>query len=91
MKVKLAFSAVLVVFLVLAMDSSLTAVDTKDIDLVLKKTVLDAQDYTIIDRFLAEAVQELVRERNFTDIARRRAIDAARLLLEGVRADVEVE
>jgi len=87
MKVKLAFSAVLVVFLVMAMDSSLTAVDTKDIDLVLKKTVLDAQDFTIIDQFLAEAVQELARERNFTDIARRRAVIISRKSEQGQYAE----
>ena len=45
MKVKLAFFAVLVIFLVLAIDSSLTAVDTRDIDQVLKKTVLDPRDF----------------------------------------------
>ncbi len=87
MKVKLAFLAVLVAFLVLAMDSSLTAVDTRDIDLVLKKTVLDDRDMTIIDQFLAEAVQELVRERNFTDIARRRAVIISRKSEQGQYAE----
>lgn len=87
MKVKLAFFAVLVAFLVLAMDSSLTAVDTRDIDQVLKKTVLDSQDFAIIDRFLAEAVQELVRERDFTDIARRRAVIISRKSDQGQYAE----
>ncbi len=83
MKVKLAFLAVLVAFLVLVMDSSLTAVDTRNIDLVLKKTVLDAQDFEIIEQFMAEAVQELVRERDFTDIARRRAVIISRKSEQG--------
>ena len=87
MKIKLVFFAVLVAFLVLAMDSSLTAGGTRDIDLVLKKTVLDAQDLTIIDQFLAEAVQALVRERNFTDIARRRAVIISRKSEQGQYAD----
>lgn len=87
MKIKLAFLALLVAFLVLAMDSSLTAVDTRQIDLVLKKTVLDPQDLSIIDQFLAEAVQELVRERNFTDIARRRAVIISRRSEQGQYAD----
>lgn len=87
MKVKLAFFAVLVAFLVLAMDSSLTAVDTRDIDLVLKKTVLDSQDFAIIDQFLSEAVQELVRERKFTEIAKRRAVIISRKSEQGQYAD----
>jgi hypothetical protein len=87
MKVKLAFFAVLMAFFVLIMDSSLTAVDTRDIDIVLKKTVLDAQDFEIIDRFLGEAVQELVRERNFTDIAKRRAVIISRKSEQGQYAE----
>lgn len=87
MKVKLALFAILVAFLVLAMDSSLTAVDTRDIDQVLKKTVLDSQDLAIIDRFLSEAVQELVKERDFTNIARRRAVIISRKSDQGQYAD----
>ena len=78
MKVKLAFSAVLVVFLALVTDSSVMAADTRAIDAVLKKTVLDAQDFKVIDDFLAEAVAELVRERDFTTIARNRSVIMSR-------------
>ncbi len=78
MKVKLAFFAVLVTFLVLAMDWSVMAVDTGPIDKVRKKTVLDDQDFKVIDDFLAEAVQELVRDRDFTSIARRRTVIISR-------------
>ncbi|KPK38579.1 MAG: hypothetical protein AMJ65_12680 [Phycisphaerae bacterium SG8_4] len=78
MKVKLAFSAVLVVFLVLVTDSSVMAADTRAIDTVLKKTVLETQDFKVIDDFLAEAVQELVRERDFTTIARNRSVIISR-------------
>ncbi|MHC4435118.1 MAG: hypothetical protein ACYTBS_25065, partial [Planctomycetota bacterium] len=78
MKVKLAFSAVLVVFLALGTDSSVMAADTRAIDAVLKKTVLDAQDFKVIDDFLAEAVPELVRERDFTTIARNRSVIISR-------------
>ncbi|MHC4699784.1 MAG: hypothetical protein ACYTFQ_04335, partial [Planctomycetota bacterium] len=78
MKVKLAFLAVLVAFLVLAMDWSVMAVDAGPIDKVLKKTVLDSQDFKVIDDFLAEAVQELVRDRDFTSIARRRTVIISR-------------
>ncbi len=87
MKIKLAFFAVLVAFLILAMDSRLTAVDTRDIDQVLKKTVLDARDFEIIDQFLDEAVQELVRERNFTEIAKRRAVIISRKSEQGQYAE----
>ena len=78
MKVKLAFFAVLVAFLVFVADSSVTAVDTRVIDEVLKKTVLDSQDFKVIDDFLAEAVPELVRERDFTEIARKRSVIISR-------------
>jgi len=87
MKIKVAFLAVLVAFLILAMDSRLTAVDTRDIDQVLKKTVLDARDFEIIDQFLDEAVQELVRERNFTEIAKRRAVIISRKSEQGQYAE----
>ena len=78
MKEKLAFFAVLVAFLVFVADSSVTAVDTRVIDEVLKKTVLDSQDFKVIDDFLAEAVPELVRERDFTEIARKRSVIISR-------------
>ncbi len=78
MKVKWVFFAVLVAFLVLAMNSTSVAVDTGPVDAVLKKTVLDSGDFKVIDDFLAEAVAELVRERNFTSIARRRTVILSR-------------
>ncbi|MHC4072904.1 MAG: hypothetical protein ACYSWW_25375 [Planctomycetota bacterium] len=78
MKVKCVFFTVLVAFLVLAMNSASVAVDTGPIDAVLKKTVLDSGDFRVIDDFLAEAVAELVRERNFTSIARRRTVILSR-------------
>ena len=78
MKEKVAFFAVLVAFVVLVTGSSVMAVDTRAIDEVLKKTVLDGQDFEVIDVFLAEAVQELVRERDFTTIARKRSVIISR-------------
>jgi hypothetical protein len=78
MKAKLAFFVVLVAFLVLAMNSASVAVDTGPIDAVLKKTVLDSGDFRVIDDFLAEAVAELVRERKFPTIARRRTVILSR-------------
>ncbi len=78
MKVKVAFFAVLVAFLVLATDSSVMTVDTRAIDQVLKKAVLNGQDFKVIDDFLSEALQELVRERDFTTIARNRSVIISR-------------
>ena len=78
MKVKSAFFAVLVAFFVMATDSSVMAVDTRAIDEVLKKTVLEPRDFKVIDDFLAEAVQELVREIDFTTIARKRSVIISR-------------
>jgi hypothetical protein len=78
MKEKVAFFAVLVAFVILATGLSVMAVDTRAIDEVLKKTVLDSQDFKVVDDFLAEAVQELVRERDFTTIARKRSVIISR-------------
>ncbi|MBN2136915.1 MAG: hypothetical protein JW720_03835 [Sedimentisphaerales bacterium] len=68
------------IYVALAMLFSLTAassskaVDTTAIDAVRKKEVLAQQDLQIIDGFWAAGVEELVRTREFTDIARLRTI-----------------
>jgi len=69
MKIKCAFLAVPAAFTLLAMSSVSIAVNTRNIDEVRKKAVLDASDFKVIDTFLAEAVQELVKTRDFTSIA----------------------
>lgn len=47
------------------------AVDTREIDLVRNKGVLDSgTDFAIIDKFVASAVQELVKIRDFSDVAK---------------------
>jgi hypothetical protein len=78
MKLKWLFFTVLSTFLVLVMDSGSQAVDTRQIDAVLKKGVLDNRDLQIIDDFVAEAVQELVQTRDLTDIAQNRAVILSR-------------
>lgn len=83
MKIKGPFFAVLTAFFVLASGSSSKAVNTADIDKVLKKTVLDESDFKIIDDFLAEAIRELVRTRDFTSIAKSRAVILARKSTQG--------
>ncbi len=78
MKIKWAFFTVLTVFFVIAINSNAIAVNTRDIDAVLKKGVIDNQDKKIIDDFLAEAVQELVKTRDFTSIAKLRSVILSR-------------
>lgn len=78
MKIKRAFLAVTAVFFVLAINSNSIAVSTTKVDEVLKKSVLDDQDFKIIDDFLAEAIRELVRTKKFTDIARLRTVILSR-------------
>ena len=78
MKVKGAIFAVLGAFLVLAMSSSSAAVDTRDIDRVRNKGVLDSRDFQIIDNFVAEAVLELVKTKDLSDIARIRTVVLSR-------------
>ena len=78
MKVKWVIVAVLAAFLGLVVNSSSVAVDTRDVDRVRNKAVLDSTDFQIIDNFVAQAVRELVRTREFTSIARLRTVILSR-------------
>jgi len=78
MKIKWAFLTILAAFSVLAINSNAVAVNTKDIDNVLKKGVIDDQDKKIIDDFLSQAVQELVKTKDFTSIAKLRTVILSR-------------
>jgi hypothetical protein len=75
---KWAFFTVLTAFFILAINSDAVAVDTRDIDNVLKKAVIDDQDKKIIDDFLSQAVLELVKTKDFTSIAKLRTVILSR-------------
>jgi len=83
MKIKGVLFAALGMFLVLATSSLSLAVDVGPIDAVLKKTVLGDQDFKVIDDFLNQAVQELVKTRNFTAIAQARTVILSRTSTQG--------
>lgn len=83
MKIKWAFFAVLAVSFFLVKNSTIRAVNTTDIDRIKAKGVLNDQDYRIIDEFLAEAVQELVRTRDLATIAKRRTVIISRKGTQG--------
>lgn len=83
MKIKWVILAVLAGFLVLLMNLNSVAVNTRDIDRVLKKEVLDSQDLTVIDNFVSEAVRELVKTRDFTSIAKLRTVILSRQSTQG--------
>ena len=78
MKIKWLIFAVLVAFLILVMNPGSVAVNTREVDNVRKKVVLDNDDLKIIDDFLAQAIQELVRTRDFTSIAKIRTVILSR-------------
>jgi len=78
MKIKWAFFTVLTAFFVLAINSDAVAVNTRGIDAVLKKSDINDQDKKVIDDFLAEAVQELVKTKDFTSIAQLRSVILSR-------------
>ena len=78
MKIKWVIFAVLVGFLVLVMNPGSVAVNTREVDNVRKKAVLDNDDLKIIDDFLAQAIQELVGTRDFTKIAKIRTVILSR-------------
>jgi len=75
--------AVLVTLLVLLMNSGSVAVSTRKVDNVRKKAVLDNSDLKIIDDFLAQAIQELVRTRDLTSIAKIRTVILSRQSTQG--------
>lgn len=74
MKLKQVVSAGVALPLVLAIFTRSGAVDTRQIETVRGKEVLDAQDLQIIDEFLGEAVRELVSTRDFAEIAKLRTV-----------------
>jgi len=78
MRGKRTFFGVLAAFLVLAMHSGSEAVNTKGIDRVRNKGVLDSRDFQIIDDFVNEAVRELVGTKDFSSIATIRSVILAR-------------
>ena len=69
MKTGRAILSILAVFFGFLTCSRSKAVDTRLIDEVRKKQVLDSRDMQIIDDFISEAVVELVKTRKFDEIA----------------------
>ena len=78
MKPKWAIFAVITAFFALSMLSDSNAVNTRDIDTVRNKPVLESADLQVIDDFLNEAVRELTNTRDFSSIAKTRSIILAR-------------
>jgi len=78
MRAKWVVFGALVGFSFLVVTSSAMALDPTAIDAVRGKGVLTNQDLQIIDNFLADGVQELVRTRKFTAIARLRSVILSR-------------
>jgi hypothetical protein len=72
MKEKWVILAVSAVFFVLVVHSTSEAVNTRDIEIVRNKPVLDNKDRQIIDDFMNEAVRELVKTKDFASIAQAR-------------------
>lgn len=69
--------------MVLAMNPRSLAVNTRDVDRVRKKEVLDSRDLKIIDDFVTEAVRELVLTRDFSEIAKIRTVVLSRKSTQG--------
>jgi len=89
MKGKWVFFSVLAVFLVSTANSISVAVDTSGIERVRDKGVLDSEDLQIIDNFVYEAIQELLRTEDFTSIAKVRSTLLARVSSEQPSAEVQ--
>lgn len=75
MKLKRAVFIFLVCGLVLAiLEVSEAVVDLQRIEEVMKKDVLTQQDFQIIDEFMNDAVADMVRATDFTQVSKTRAI-----------------
>jgi hypothetical protein len=74
MKIKRVFFVSLTMFLIPVLVLYSQAVDTREIEIVRNKPVLNSKDLQIIDDFLAQAVDELVKTIDFTSIARTRTV-----------------
>ncbi len=66
------------IFLVLVLHSGAVAVNTGPIDGVRNKSVLDNSELQVIDDFIADAVDELVKTVDFTSVAKARTIFLSR-------------
>jgi hypothetical protein len=69
---KIKWTSIVVVALLLAMSLGSEAVNTRDIEKVRDKSVLDSEDLQIIDDFVAEAVRELAETKDFASISKTR-------------------
>ncbi|MBW8040323.1 MAG: hypothetical protein FVQ85_10020 [Planctomycetes bacterium] len=78
MKTKWVIFTVLAAFFVLVAHSGSQAANTRDIDIVRNKPVLESTDLPIINDFVDEAVRELVNTRDFSYIAQLRNTILAR-------------
>lgn len=78
MKAKWVIFVVLAAFFVLVAHSGSEAVNTKNIETVRNKPVLESTDLQVIDAFLDEATQELVNTKDFTSISQIRSAILAR-------------
>jgi len=78
MKTKSVFLCVVAGFLVLGVNLLSWGAQTRDIDEIRTKPVLDGKDLRIIDDFVTEAVGELVKSTDFTSIAETRKVIAVR-------------
>ncbi len=75
MKLKRAVFILLVCGLVLAvLEVSKAVVDLRRIEEVIKKDVLTQQDFQVIDEFMDDAVTDMVRTTDFTQVSKTRAI-----------------
>ena len=79
MKAKRAFFAILLAFLASSASFVSGAVDTSGIEKVCDKAVLNNEDLQIIDSFVDEAIQELLRIEDFASIAKVRMLVLAHM------------
>jgi len=66
---KFAVPGLLLVSLLFVSESVLGAIDTRDIELVRSKSVLESSDFKVIDDFVNTAVRSLVKTEDFSSVA----------------------
>jgi len=93
MKHKLAILAVLWAFLLLVGQSVFGAIDTRDIERVRSKTVLESRDFEVIDSFVSVAVHSLLITEDFSSVAqvRKTLVSRSESLADSAKAQYSVQ
>jgi hypothetical protein len=91
MKSRWAILAVLGAFWLFVPNPTSGAINTREIDKVRNKKVLDSKDKQVIDDFIAETVRKLVKTKDFSSVAEIRTAILTRASSDGAEAQYKAQ